>query len=136
MLKIAGDYCDLISFNRYRYSCIELAPPEDVDLPILISEWHIGTLDRGMLHTGLRGAVSLEHQQKMYKYYVNQALENPYIVGTHWFQYGEQAITGRGDGENYRIGLVDALDQPYYTFIKAIREIGYNIYKIRTGEDE
>lgn len=136
MLKIAGDYCDLLSFNRYRYSCKELVPPEGVDLPILISEWHIGTLDRGMLHTGLRGAISLDHQQKMYKYYVNQALENPYIVGTHWFQYGEQALTGRGDGENYRIGLVDALDQPYYTFIKAIREIGYNLYKIRTGEDK
>jgi hypothetical protein len=136
MLRIASDYCDLLSFNRYRYSCIELVPPEGVDLPILISEWHIGTLDRGMFHTGLRGATSLEHQQKMYKYYVHQALENPYIVGTHWFQYGEQAITGRGDGENYRIGLVDALDQPYYTFIKAIREIGYNMYRIRTGEEE
>ena len=40
-------------------------------------------------------------------------LGNPLIVGTHWFQYGDQATTGRGDGENYQIGFVDVCDTPY-----------------------
>lgn len=131
LLKIVGDYCDVITFNRYRYSCIELAPPEGVDKPIMITEWHIGTLDRGMYHFGLRSAMSLKDQNKMYQYYVRQALKNKYMVGAHWFLYGEQAVSGRMDGENYRVGFVDICDVPYRELVNASREIGNTMYNIR-----
>jgi hypothetical protein len=132
LLRIVGDYCDVISFNRYRYTCLELVPPDGVDKPVMISEWHIGTLDRGMFHFGLRFAKSLEQENLLYKNYLSQALKNEYIVGTHWFRYSDQALTGRLDGENFRIGFIDICDQPYNELVGASREIGYNMYRIRT----
>ena len=75
-----------------------------------------------------------EQRAVFYKYYVRQALKNPQIVGTHWFQYGDEPYTGRGDGENYQIGFVDVCDTPYPETIDAIRTMGYNLYSIRNGE--
>jgi len=63
-------------------------------------------------------------------------LTNPQIVGTHWFQYGDQAFTGRGDGENYQIGFVDITDNPYPEIIEAARKIGYQLYQIRAKGSE
>lgn len=37
----------------------------------------------------------------------------PYVVGAHWFQYYDEPKNGRGDGENYDMGLVDVENQPY-----------------------
>jgi hypothetical protein len=52
-------------------------------------------------------------------------------VGTHWFQYRDQATTGRGDGENYQIGLVDICDTPYPETIDAVRQTGLLMYDYR-----
>ena len=53
------------------------------------------------------------------------------ILGTHWFQYKDQPTTGRGDGEDYQIGLIDVCDKPYPETIKAVRDVGYNLYEYR-----
>ena len=37
----------------------------------------------------------------------------PYVVGADWFQYSDEPANGRGDGENYNMGLVDINDRPY-----------------------
>lgn len=64
------------------------------------------------------------------KRYVGGALRNPLIIGTHWFQYSDQATTGRGDGENYQIGFLDIADTPYLETIEACRTVGYRMYEI------
>jgi hypothetical protein len=133
LIEIAAKYCDVISFNRYQYSCLELIPPKGVDVPLMITEWHMGTMDRGMFHFGVRFASSLEQQADLYKYYVRQALKNPYLVGTHWFKYSDQSLTGRLDGENLRIGFVDICDRPYQELINASREVASNLYEFRSN---
>ncbi|MBQ8363178.1 MAG: hypothetical protein IJX36_04530, partial [Thermoguttaceae bacterium] len=40
--------------------------------------------------------------------------------------------TGRFDGENYQIGLVDICDVPYAETIEAVRRVGYAMYDIRS----
>ncbi|MDR3688175.1 MAG: hypothetical protein P4L46_02265 [Fimbriimonas sp.] len=40
-------------------------------------------------------------------------LQTPYVVGAHWFQYYDEPKNGRGDGENYNMGLVDVYNDPY-----------------------
>ena len=84
-----------------------------------------------MFHTGLRRTANQQDRADKYKSYVLGALRNPYIVGTHWFQYKDQATTGRGDGENYQIGFVDICDTPYPEIIQASREVGRNMYEYR-----
>ena len=131
LVRTAGQYCDVISFNRYRFSAKDLVPPEGVDKPVMIGEFHFGALDRGLLHTGLRSVLDQSQRGEIYASYVRGALANPFMVGTHWFQYGDQPLTGRGDGENYQIGLIDVCDRPYAETIEACRSAGDKMYEYR-----
>ena len=129
--RAAAKFCDVVSYNRYSYSVEDLRLPDNLDKPIIIGEFHFGALDRGMFHTGLRKTADQQDRAAKYKDYVQGALRNPFIVGTHWFQYKDQATTGRGDGENYQIGFVDVCDRPYPEIIQACREIGTSLYEYR-----
>jgi agarase len=68
-----------------------------------------------------------------YWYYLTGALANPLIVGTHWFQYLDQPLAGRPDGENWAIGFVDVTDTPYQELTKVSRELGSSLYARRLG---
>jgi hypothetical protein len=133
-VRASGKYCDVISFNRYQRSIAELRLPPGIDRPLIIGEFHFGALDRGMFHTGLVPTASQQERAAAYQEYVRSALKNPLLVGTHWFQYGDQATTGRGDGENYQIGFLDICDTPYPETIQACRAVGYALYPYRAGK--
>lgn len=131
IIKIASQYCDVVSFNRYRYTCSELVPPDGGDWPIIIGEFHFGSLETGLLQPGLRYAADPVERAEFYEFYVMSALKSPYIVGTHWFQLVDQSVTGRGDGENYQAGFLTVGDVPQQEIIIKAREIGYDMYQIR-----
>lgn len=131
IIKIAAEYCDVVSFNRYRYTCSELLPPDGGDYPIIIGEFHFGTLETGLLQPGLKYAANQEERAELYRHYVSSALENPYLVGTHWFQLVDQAVTGRRDGENYQAGFLTVGDVPQKEIIQASRELGRQMYRRR-----
>ena len=38
----------------------------------------------------------------------------PNVVGAHWFQYCDEPLGGREDGEDYNMGLVDISNRPYH----------------------
>jgi hypothetical protein len=130
-VRAAAKYCDVVSFNRYRRELSDLRLPEGVDKPVVIGEFHFGALDRGMFHTGLVPTANQQERAAAYAAYVRSALRNPVVVGTHWFQFGDQATTGRGDGENYQIGLLDVCDTPYAETIQASRAVGADMYRRR-----
>ncbi|MBA7687445.1 hypothetical protein ES703_95908 [subsurface metagenome] len=129
--RAAIKFCDIVSYNRYSYSVEKHRLPDGIDKPTIIGEFHFGALDRGMFHTGLKKTANQQDRAAKYKSYVRGALRNPYIVGTHWFQYKDQATTGRGDGENYQIGFIDICDKPYPETVQACREVGYTMYEYR-----
>jgi hypothetical protein len=132
--QAAAKFCDVVSYNRYEYSVEDLKLPEGADLPLIIGEFHFGALDRGMFHTGLRRTESQQDRADTYKRYVQSALRNPAIVGTHWFQYKDQPTTGRGDGENYQIGFVDICDTPHPEIVQAARQVARSLYEYRYDE--
>jgi hypothetical protein len=129
--RAATKFCDVVSYNRYSYSVEDTRLPDGIDMPVIIGEFHFGALDRGMFHTGLRRTESQQDRADKYAVYVRGALRNPYLVGTHWFQYVDQATTGRGDGENYQIGFVDICDRPYPEIVAAARDVGGAMYEYR-----
>ncbi len=133
--RAGAKFCDVVSYNRYERSVAALRLPEGAeDKPLVIGEFHFGALDRGMFHTGLVHCSSQADRAAAYKAYVRGALESPVLVGTHWFKYQDEPVLGRPlDEENYQIGLVDVCDTPYPETIEAVRDVGYNLYKIRTG---
>ena len=93
-------------------------------------------MDRGAFHTGLRAVANQEQRGKAYIHYLSEALKHPNIVGTHWFQYRQQHVTGRNNSgqtnqENFQIGLVDITDNPRIETVEAARLIGDNMYEFR-----
>ncbi len=131
VLKEASKYMDIISFNKYEYSVENIGLPKGIDKPIMIGEFHFGALDRGSYHVGVKEAKSQEDRGYLYQKYIESALKNPLIVGAHWFQYVDEPLTGRFDGENYNIGLVDICDNPYEELIAKIKETNYTLYEYR-----
>ncbi|MCL6557516.1 MAG: beta-galactosidase [Firmicutes bacterium] len=133
VMEIAAEYCDVVSFNRYRYTAIDLRPAL-ADKPVIISEWHMGALDRGLPHYTLRFTESQENRAEMYEYFLGSCLKNPFIVGAHWFEYIDEPVTGRFDGENFNTGFVDVCDRPYPEMIAASRKMGKTMYRMRFYE--
>ena len=135
----AAKYCDVVGYNRYYYTVENFYMPSgqkidtlEYDKPMFFGEWHVGALDRGMLHPSLRQTKDQNQRAQAYKDYVQGAMRHPYAVGTIYFQYQDQETTGRvSDGENYQIGFIDVCNKPYYEIIQASREVGYNMYDYR-----
>ena len=135
VLRIAAEYCDVLSYNIYKHDLSTFSLPEGIDKPVIIGEFHFGAKDRGPFHPGLINAYSQEQRGEAYERYVESALENAYIIGTHWHQFSDQATTGRFDGENFQVGMTDICDRPYYETIRHVRNIGYRMYAVRSGRD-
>lgn len=131
LVAAAVRYCDVVSYNRYCHSVRDMRLPAGLDAPVLIGEFHFGALDRGLFWTGLVSADNQVERARKYADYVDSALDNPQIVGVHWFQYGDEAVTGRGDGENAQCGFVDVCDTPYAETVRAAREVGERMYRRR-----
>ena len=134
VLAIGAQYCDAISHNFYMRTVADYKQPEGVDIPMIIGEFHFGTMEQGVLHHSLIRVANQKERGDAYIQYVRSALEHPQIVGTHWHQFSDQATTGRFDGENFQVGFTDVCDTPYYETIRGVREVGYNMYSIRYGK--
>ncbi len=130
-VRASARYCDVVSFNKYNTSIRSLALPDGLDRPIIIGEFHFPAWDRSFAAAAGGDHLCEAQRADGYRYYVTGALDNPLIVGTHWFQYLDQPLTGRADGENAPIGFVDVTDTPYDELTKVTRELGDNLYARR-----
>lgn len=103
--------------------------------PTLIGEFHFGVPGRGLAAS----LVQVKDQRQRgvaYRYYVEQAFAMPGLIGTHWFQWVDQPSTGRFDGENYNIGLVDITDRPYEELVEALKTTHARLYDVHAGRTE
>ncbi len=131
-LRAAAEYCDIISFNKYEFSVQDVTLPEGVDKPVIIGEFHFGSTDRGFFHPGVKQSENQTERGQMYQKYIQSALRNKLIVGAHWFQYIDEPITGRADGENYNVGLVDVCNVPYPELLNKVKATCNNKYTYRS----
>jgi hypothetical protein len=137
ILVICKEVFDVFSFN-----CYELMPPKETmdrildqtGLPMIIGEYHSGTVNRGMA----QALVQVKNQEERgvaYKYYTEHAFDHPGLIGVAYFQWADQDLTGRSyDGENYNCGLVDVTDRPYRHMVKAIKETAKRLYAVHSDE--
>lgn len=137
-----GKYCDVFSYNYYTRT-IDPALLDRIHRlsgkPIILSEWSYGTGEQGL--SG--GVVDVRNQierGKAYRSYVEEAASLPYVVGSQWFAYIDQALTGRFfqhyNGERMNIGLVNVADRPFKDFLALAMETNYRIYDVLFGEVE
>jgi len=102
-------------------------------LPYLIGEFHFGTVDRG-LSQALWQVDSQEERGVGYRYYMEQGFAHPALIGTTYFQWSDQDVSGRGDGENFNHGVFDVTDRPYKHMAEAMMETNKRLYGIHSGE--
>jgi len=131
-----GSRFDVYSLNTYS---IDPTPKVEhagrvTGRPTLLGEFHFGAPGRG-LGAGLVQARAQRERGMAYRYYVENALANPSLIGVHWFQWLDQPVTGRMDGENYNIGFIDGLDRPHWEFIEGVKEAHRRLYAIHAGQE-
>jgi hypothetical protein len=118
-------YCDVVSFNVYAdlpQHGFDAAAMHALDKPVLISEFHFGSADRGPFGKGVVSVWNEQQRGEAYARFIAAAASDTAIVGAHWFEYADQPVTGRLlDGENSHIGLVGITDIPFGEFTEAVR---------------
>lgn len=127
-------FCDVLSFNFYTrepQQGYDFAALRQLDKPLMVTEFHFGSRDRGPFWGGVAEVYKEEERAPAYAHFLSKALEEPQIVGVHWFQYLDQPVTGRLlDGENGHLGLVGITDRPWDGFVKGVRKANQNVPNI------
>jgi hypothetical protein len=135
-MQLAAQYCDVISYNIYD-------PTPDgrmnqyvgkIDKPVIIGEWGF---ESDYVQTPFRGDPEKDKnwtpQQRVDRLlsYTAHAFAHPLLVGAHFFQMRDQALTGRDDGEAVLRGFVNIADTPNYLLVEANRKTSRNMYSTR-----
>jgi hypothetical protein len=135
ILRMASVF-DVYSQNIYR----TVPSAEDLDYlydmtgrPTVVGEFHFGAPEGG-LAAGLCQTRDQSERGAAYRYYVENGAAHHALIGTHWFAWVDQPPTGRFDGENYNIGLVDLTDRPYDQLTEAMRETHRRLCGIHAGD--
>lgn len=141
-VRAGGKYSDVISINYYSYpieaAFLKQAHDWSGGRPLILSEWYYGSTDQGL---GAGKEVKSQEERALgYRHYVEQAAALPYIVGSQWFLYGDQSITGRFfsgfNGEGNNTGLIDVTDRPYEALVAAASTSNHRIYDVMMGKRE
>lgn len=104
--------------------------------PLLVTEWFYRrarptTTFPPILPEVADGAA----QAAAYRRYKERLLDMPFVIGEHWFQWVDQPIEGRGDGENQLIGIVDIQDQLNQPLADTVAETNRAIIERRLRSD-
>jgi hypothetical protein len=131
-VEACAEFCDVVSFNIYRPR-VEHAKWEFLDRlgkPIIIGEFDLGAVDRGLFHPGPVSTPNQSARAAGFVDYVRSVLDNPVFVGCHYFKYNDEPLTGRpADGENYGIGFTTVVDGLYPEMIEAAKTVSAKIYQ-------
>jgi hypothetical protein len=134
LIQIAARYCDVISYNIYEMPNGRLNQYRGVvDKPFIVGEFGV-TSDlgqmpwRGQKYTEEEGA-----RLRPFEDYLAQAFVHPALVGAHFFQFRDQPLTGRADGEATLRGFVNTADTPHFDLVQANRRIAYKLYETRSA---
>ncbi len=135
LLYKAGERFDVFSINGYSFP----GPPATEEIarrsgkPVLIGEYHFGAIDAGLPSTGIQGVATQEDRGIAYRYYTEQGFARPEVIALHYFQWNDQPVFGRFDGENYNIGFLDICLRPYAPLRRAARRTHERIYEVAAG---
>ncbi len=136
LLYRAGQDFDVFSINSY--TAPGPSPTKEIyektGKPVMIGEFHFGAIDRGLPSTGLRAVASTSDRGKAYRCYIEDGFSRPELIGIHYFQWMDQPVAGRFDGENYNIGFNDIVYHDYPELVKASVKSFKRIYLVASGK--
>ena len=129
---------DAFSFNCYSRSVGEILKnvENSIKVPYIIGEWHIGAADSKLMSNALVNAINQAERGIACHEYVRNCLISKKCIGSHYFEFNDQPVLGRFDGENMQIGLVDVCLKPYKETIEQFQKINNQMYEILNGDIE
>jgi hypothetical protein len=134
MLRCARVF-DVCSINGYEYE-----PTRQMERayritgrPVLVGEFHIGVPENG-LGAGLVQARDQTQRAIAYRFYMEQAASLDCFLGAHWFQWNDEPVQGRFDGENYNIGFIDATGRAYPEMVAAAQATNKRLMDVHVGK--
>ena len=140
VVEAAGRHSEVISFNCYDP---DPGPAARVyaasGAPCLIGEFSFRANDSGLPNTHGVGPLVASQAERAegFRHYVIGALQQPRMLGYHWFEHADQPAEGRFDGEDSNFGIVTIEDCPYDELAKAMTSLnGSADYVHRCGSRE
>jgi hypothetical protein len=95
--------------------------------PVMVTEFYMASVENRSGDQNTSGGFPTVQTQPeraaSFANYVKQVAQTPCTVGAHWFQYYDEPGKGRGDGENYNMGLVDIHGKPYEEITSAANAV-------------
>jgi len=132
---IIARYCDVIGYDHYSIdhgSDLTRRLKRQSDKPVLLGEFSYPPFYGGTRGMGRYHVYGRDDRDSGELYYrrIQRAAQDPYCVGTFWFLWRDQPITGRGPGrgprlvfgEHFCFGLVDVTDRPRWEMVERMRE--------------
>ncbi|MGD0059713.1 MAG: agarase [Verrucomicrobiia bacterium] len=136
VVAAAAKYVDVVSFN-----CYQPNPRATVERyaafgkPLIIGEFSFRSEDSGLPNS--RGAgpkvKTQTERAAAFRNYVTQALQNPNLVGYHWFEHCDEPKEGRFDGENSNYGVVNIHDDVYTELTQTMTDINAQAEALHEG---
>ncbi|MBC8065791.1 MAG: hypothetical protein H7Y17_13245 [Chlorobia bacterium] len=94
--------------------------------PVIITEFYMAAMENRSGNKNSSGGFPVVKTQldreNAVRTYLKDLGRRPYVVGAHWFQFYDEPTHGRGDGENYNMGLVDIHGEYYQGLLKVFRD--------------
>jgi hypothetical protein len=110
-MRAVGRHFDVVSYHSYNAS----APVERLEQvarlsgkPVMITEFSFKAMDSGLPNTkgAAKPVATQQERADGFARYVEALASLPYCVGFHWFEYRDEPMEGRFDGENSNYGVV------------------------------
>ncbi len=141
LLKNAGKYMDVISVNYYTYGIEKDFLQKIHDLtggkPLLMSEWHYGSASDSATSGAAKSVKSQTERGMAYRNYIETVATLGYVVGSEWFSYLDEPVTGRFfegyNGESGNVGVINGVDRPYKNALVEMMKTNYDIYSVLLG---
>lgn len=129
--QAAMPYVDAFSVDVYSRDASWISRYEAFGKPLLNLEYSFGSSERGLsyINVGTR-TTSVRERGLAYRAFTESQAAHPLFVGSGWFSYYDQPVTGRPDGESYNTGLVNQQDQPYAEMVDIMKATHANLEQV------
>jgi hypothetical protein len=128
-----AEFLDAISLDYYSGDPAWIKSYHAAGKPILLLEFSFSAAGRGL--SSLLGFCSSHRARGLnYRYYVENLAADPLMVGFGWFLCYDAPVTGRPDGENFNMGLLNVCDQPYEEMIEEMKKTNTRLFDLHAGK--
>lgn len=132
-----GDFAGAEAFSVFSFNCYKKDPGEVFKIatekstrPFLVGEYQFGSLESGLLSGALITGKTEADRGTGIAEYLRRAFLTPRLVGVHYFEYNDQPLLGRFDGENMQIGFVNVCNKPYEICMDKVAAMNKKMYSV------